>query len=61
VTPLTATNSATPFYPDFATCCVGTGITIREKLVAAGDLDCSAARPCVVTPLGENKTLASCK
>jgi hypothetical protein len=44
-------NAVSPYYPDDATCCAGTGNSIRERMVADLFLDCST-RPCTATAKG---------
>jgi hypothetical protein len=51
-------NPTAPNYPDDATCCAGTGFTLRERLVADGFLDCST-RPCLATAAGLSQTSIS--
>jgi hypothetical protein len=44
-------NPVSPYYPLVATCCAGTGNTLRERLVTELFLDCSAS-PCTATAKG---------
>jgi hypothetical protein len=55
-----ALNPLSPYYPTATYCCAnGTGNTMRERLVTALFLDCSAARPCTATAKGLTQTVLS--